>query len=204
MIGERIIMDNETEITGETATTPTETPELVPDAPTQTKPKNKKGIMIGIVAIAIVAILLISFMLMAGTGVEGKWVLEETVSYEPDGSVNNSLAASDGVYWDFKSDGKVIMGNNDGSYEDAYGDAFNNITWEYTGDCEINITFIYTYTEPIIDPDTGEHLGWTDNVTIESFSQIYEYEVDGDTLTLSQPSPLNDLTFTMYFKRAES
>jgi len=196
-------MDNETEITGETATVPTEITESIPDAPTQAKPKSKNGILIGIVAIAIVATLLISFMLMSGNGLEGKWLVEKVVTYNPDGSVNNTFDAdAGGGYWEFISDGKVIIGNNSGSFEDVYGDTFNNITWKYTGGSEINITYTYSYTEPIIDPDTGEQLGWTDNVTTQSFSQVYEYEVCGDTLTLSYSPLLSDLTVKTYFKRA--
>ena len=83
-------MDNETEITEETVTMPTEMPEPETQVEsTSAKPKSKKGLMIGIVAVAIVVILLISFMPMSETGVEGKWIVEEVVTYNPDGTVHS-------------------------------------------------------------------------------------------------------------------
>ena len=112
-------MVNEREITGETISTPTQP---APDAPTQAKPKSKKGVIIGIVAVAIVAVLLIAFMPMPRNEVEGKWLVEKTVNYNPDGSVHNSLdTETNGAYWEFRSDGKLIMGNNSGSFEDLGG-----------------------------------------------------------------------------------
>ena len=171
-------MENNVDITEEV--TPT-------DTHVSTKPKSKKGMIIGIIAIAIVAILLISFMPMSRDKVEGKWLVEKTVTYNPDGSVRNSLdALAGGGYWEFRSDGKLIMGNNSGSFEDL-GGTFNNFTWKYTGNNEIEITLTM-----IIANET------------ESMSIAHEYEVDGDILTLSSSAVDSDATITMFFNRAES
>ena len=128
-------MDNETDIPEETVPKPTEISEPASDAPTQTKPKSKKGIMIGIAAIAIVAVLIISFMLMSGTGVKGKWMVEKIESFNPDGTVNQSYPSPSGDWWEFNSDGTLIQGNESGVYD--FGLSTIDYTWEYVNESEI-------------------------------------------------------------------
>ena len=191
-------MDNNTEIAEETVQAPTEpVPDApveqvavpdAPDAPAPAKPKNNKGILIGIVAIAIVAILLIAFMLMAEPGVEGKWIPEKSEIMNPDGSVNSThVVPADSEEWmEIRSDGTIIYGNSTETHD------YNvSITWEYTNDGQIEMTMYY-------NPSVN---GWN-NVTLTQESQIYEYEIDGDTLTLGFLTPNSGVTLRMTYTKA--
>ncbi len=179
-------MNNETDISTEP----------VPDAPAPTKPKSKNGIIIGIVSITIVVILIMAFILMSGPGVEGKWIVEKSEILNPDGSVNNTYTSDTGDYYEIKSDGTITLGNSTDIY-----DVGVDLTWEYIDDNQIEITYHYnpilTIPDPIVNPDTGE-ITWN-NKTLSEESQIYEYEIDGDTLTLGFLTPNNGVTLRTTF-----
>ena len=182
-------MNNETEITRETIPT---------DAPEPATPKSKNGMIIGIVSVAIVVILIMAFILMSGPGVEGKWIIEKSETLNPDGSVNNTYIAppESGEWMEIKSDGIISYGNNSGIHDYSMMLSF---TWEYINDNQIEITTHYdpsiTIPDQVINPDTGE-ITWN-NKTLSEESQIYEYEIDGDTLTLGFLTPNDGVTLRM-------
>ncbi len=195
-------MDNDTVILEETAPAraePVTAPETPAPAPAA-KPKSKKGMMIAIAAVAVVAILLIAFILMADPGVEGKWIAEKTEIMNPDGSVNSTHVVPDGVeeWMEIKSDGTIIYGNSTETHD------YNiDITWEYADDGQIEMTM--HYDPAIIIPNqvtSSTGTVYWNNETLEEESQIYEYEVEEDTLTLGFLTPSNGVTLRMTYTKA--